>query len=291
MSLDIRPLSPALGAEIVGIDLREALDAESWEALASAWRTHHLLLFRGQELDAEQQVAFCRRFGPISRQGDNMRHSRDYMHISNTVEGGALPNGELLFHSDHAFFASVMKAIALYAVEVPSEGGDTLYANAQLAYDNLPAALKARIATLEARHVYDYARKSGDQRVTIEELGERAVQAVHPVAWPHPETGRPVLFVNEFMTHEILGLPRGESAALLRELLGYIRDPRVIYRHAWRLKDLVVWDNRSLQHARSNFDPREKRTLRRVPIAETGPRLVTAPGSFTERTGRDEMRD
>jgi taurine dioxygenase len=268
MPFAVRPLSPAAGAEITGIDLREELDDESWRGIERAWRAHHLLLFRNQELSAEQQVAFCRRFGPVSRQGGNMQHGRDYMHISNTVAGGALPNGELLFHSDHAFFETVMKGIALYAVEVPGHGGDTLFANAELAYEHLPETLKRRIAGLQARHVYDYARQSGDRRVTIDELGEKAVQAVHEVAWPHPETGRKILFVNEFMTHEIVGLPRAESEELLALLLGYIRDRRVIYQHEWRLGDLVIWDNRSLQHARSNFDPGEKRTLRRVPIAE-----------------------
>lgn len=268
MSIAVRPLSPVIGAEIAGIDLREEIDPGDWNAIERAWRDHHLLLFRDQKLSAEQQVAFSCRFGPVSRQGGNMQHSRDYMHISNAVEGGALPNGELLFHSDHAFYPTVMKGITLYAVDVPTQGGDTLFANAERAYENLPQRLKHRVSELSARHVYDYARDRGDSRVTIDELGEKAVQAVHPVAWPHPETGRKVLFVNEFMTHEIVGLPRDESEGLLRDLLAYIRDPGVIYQHQWRVGDLVIWDNRSLQHARTNFDPAEKRTLRRVPIAE-----------------------
>lgn len=269
MPVTIRPLSPALGAEIVGIDLREDIAPADWAAIAAAWRAHHLLLFRDQHLTAEQQVAFCTRFGPVSRQGANMQHVRDYMHISNTVEGGALPNGELLFHSDHVFFDKVMKGIALYAVEVPSKGGDTLFANAERAYDNLPPALRQRVAPMRARHIYNYARIAGDKRISAAELGDdKAVQAIHPIAWPHPETGHPVLFVNEFMTHEVVGLPHDESEALLDELLTYIRDDRVIYQHAWRLNDLVIWDNRSLQHARSDFNPSEPRTMRRVPIAE-----------------------
>ena len=270
MTVTIRQLSPALGAEVSGLDLRNDIANADWTAIEQAWRNHHLLLIRNQQLTPEQQVAFCTRFGSVSRQGANMQHRRDYMHISNTVEGGALPNGELLFHSDHAFFETVMKGIALYATEVPSQGGDTLFANAERAYNNLPEPLKARIASLRARHIYSYARVSGDHRVTPDELeDDRGVQAVHPIAWLHPETGSKVLFVNEFMTHEIVDLPSEESNALLDELLRYIRDESVIYRHPWRLGDLVIWDNRSLQHARTNFDPSERRTLRRVPIAES----------------------
>jgi alpha-ketoglutarate-dependent taurine dioxygenase len=190
------------------------------------------------------------------------------MHISNAVEGGAFPNGELLFHLDHVFYADIMKAIALYALEVPSKGGDTVFSNGEKAYELLPAELKSRVATLQARHVYDYGVNYGSQRFTHELLTENSVQAVHPVAWTNPETKNAVLLVTELSTLEIVGLERVQSEQLLTELLQYVRDPRVIYQHAWKAKDLIIWDNRSLQHARTNFDPNEKRTLRRVPIAE-----------------------
>jgi len=268
MSVNVRPLSPALGAEIEGVDLRDTLDARTWEVVDRAWREHHLLLFRDQELDAEQEVAFAAHFGPVSRQGGNMKHARDYMHISNAVEGGAFPNGELLFHADHVFYEKIMKAIALYALDVPSSGGDTIFANAEKAYEILPDELKSRIATLQACHVYDYGVNYGSRRFTRELLTPDAVQAVHPIAWTNPETKNTVLLVNELSTLEVIGLEPAESEKLLAELLGYTRDARVIYQHAWRSKDLVIWDNRSLQHARTNFDPSEKRTLRRVPIAE-----------------------
>jgi taurine dioxygenase len=268
MGIEIRPLSAAVGVEIAGVDLSQDLSAETWAVIDNAWREHHLLLFREQDFSAERQVAFSEHFGPVSRQGENMKHGRDFMHISNTVPGGAVPNGELLFHSDHVFFEKIMKAISLYAVEVPSHGGETVFANGELAYRSLPEDLKRRIAPLRARHAYGYTVNAGNRRMTLEELGEGAIVAEHPIAWPHPETGRPVLMVAEMMTQEIVGLDRAESDALLDGLLTYVKDPRVQYRHAWRLRDFIIWDNRSLQHARTDFDPKEKRTLRRVPIAE-----------------------
>jgi alpha-ketoglutarate-dependent taurine dioxygenase len=268
MSVTVRPLSVALGAEIVGLDLREPLDGRTWEIVDRAWREHHLLLFRDQELTPEEEIAFATHFGPVSHQGGNMRHARDYMHISNAMEGGAFPNGELLFHLDHVFYDDIMKAIVLYALDVPSRGGDTVFSNGEKAYDLLPADLKRRIAPLQGRHVYDYGVNYGSRRFTADLLTENAVQALHPLAWTNPETKNTVLLASELNTLEVVGLEQAESDQLLAELFTYIRDPRAIYQHAWAVKDLIVWDNRSLQHARTNFDPGEKRTLRRVPIAE-----------------------
>jgi taurine dioxygenase len=268
MSVNVRPLSPALGAEITGVDASQPLDARSWEIVDRAWREHHLLLFRDQELTPEQEIAFATHFGPVSQQGGNMGRARDYMHISNAVEGGAFPTGELLFHLDHVFYPDIMKAIALYALDVPSHGGDTVFSNAEKAYELLPAELKTRIATLQARHVYDYRINYGNRRITSDLLSDGAVQALHQLAWRNPETGNTVLLATELSTLEIVGLDAAQSEALLKELTAYIRDPRATYQHQWKVKDLVIWDNRSLQHARTDFDPSEKRTLRRVPIAE-----------------------
>ena len=268
MSISVRPLSPAVGVEISGVDTSKELSAAVWRLIDDAWREHHLLLFRNQDLTPEQQVLFSKHFGPVSHQGDNMQQGREYMHISNTVQGGAVPTGELLFHSDHMFFEKVMKAISLNAVELPALGGDTIFANAEKAYERLPATLKQPVANLRALHAFGYADNSGSRRFTLAGQDASAVQAVHPIAWPHPDTGRPVLLIAELMTQEILDLGRDESERLIAELLGYVKDSGVTYQHRWRLKDFIIWDNRSLQHARSDFDPSEKRTLRRVPIAE-----------------------
>lgn len=268
MTYRLQRISPVLGAEISGLDLSQPFDDATVRFLKEAFLEHHLLLFRGQEVSAEDEVRLAELFGPVSRMGEHMKHGGKIMNISNAHKDGALPTGELLFHSDQVYFKYPLKAIALYGVEVPSKGGDTLFSNAALAWDNLPPRLKERVQGLKAENVYDYGPNRGDRRVDRTQVSADAVRAVHPVAWPHPETGRIVLLVNRMMTTQIVGMDPEESDRLLEELFPYAEEPRVIYRHVWQKRDLVFWDNRILQHARTDFDPAEKRVLRRVPIAE-----------------------
>lgn len=268
MAFELKPLHPALGAEIVGLDLHKEISAEDQKALNEAFLTYHLLLVRGQELTAEEEVRFAEIFGPVSYQGGNMKHGRKIMHISNVEKDGAFPTGELLFHSDHVFFEHPLRAIALYGEIVPEEGGDTLFANAAMAWDNLPDELRAKIDGRSARHVYDYAVNQGNSRFSSKSVNPDAPQWVHPINWRHPQTGRSILMVNRLMTDEIIGMDQEEADELLSQLFEYIEDENIVYRHKWQLHDLVIWDNRTLQHARTNFDPNAKRSLRRVPIGE-----------------------
>jgi alpha-ketoglutarate-dependent taurine dioxygenase len=268
MTFQVKRLSPVLGAELVGFDPAAPYTPETVAALKAAFLEHHLLLIRGQEISTEDEVRLSELFGPVSKMGEHMKHGGKTMNISNAHKDGALPNGELLFHSDQIYFKHPLKAIALYAVEVPSKGGDTLFANAAMAWDNLPPRLKERVQGLVTDNVYDYGPNRGDRRVDISNLSPLTVRAEHPIAWPHPDTGRTVLLINRLMTARILGMEKAESDALLEELFAYTEDPKITYRHVWQKHDLVFWDNRVLQHARTNFDPAEKRVLRRVPIAE-----------------------
>lgn len=269
MTLEFKPLSDALGVEVIGLDLRDEHDEATKQALYRAFLEHHLLLVRGQEVSEEDEVRFAELFGPVSNQGNNMKHGRKIMHISNAHKDGAFPTGPLLFHSDHVFYEHPLKAIALYGVAVPSAGGDTLFANAALAWDRLPAPLKERVGSLQALNVYDYGVNKGSDRFSRQQISNDAPRYIHPIAWPHPETGRTVLLVNRLMTDEVIGCDERTGAELLEELFKAVEDPNNIYQHQWRLYDLVIWDNRILQHARTDFDPAEKRVLRRVPIGET----------------------
>lgn len=268
MTFQVKRLSPVLGAELIGFDPAAPYTPETVAALKAAFLEHHLLLIRGQEISTEDEVRLSELFGPVSKMGEHMKHGGKTMNISNAHKDGALPTGELLFHSDQIYFKYPLKAIALYAVEVPSKGGDTLFSNALMAWDNLPPRLKERVQGLVTENVYDYGPNRGDRRVDTSNLSELTVRAEHPIAWPHPDTGRPVLLINRLMTARILGMDKAESDALLEELFAYTEDPKITYRHVWQKHDLVFWDNRVLQHARTNFDPAEKRVLRRVPIAE-----------------------
>lgn len=268
MALEFRPLSPAVGAQVLGFDPARPYADTTVRELRDAFLQYHLLLVRGIEIAEEDEIRFSELFGPVSRKGDNMKHGRKVMRISNVHKDGAFPTGELLFHSDHVFFQWPLKAIALYGEQVPSAGGDTLFSNAAAAWDLLPATLKERVRNLQAVNVYDYKVNAGDRRFDPATVSPDAPQHVHPIAWKHPDTGRTVLFVNPLMTASVVGMDPDESAALLQELFTYIQDPAVVYRHKWQLHDLVFWDNRILQHARTNFDPAQKRVLRRVPVAE-----------------------
>ena len=273
MNFESVPLSPALGAEIRGLDLSRPLDAPTVAALRAAWLEHLVLVFRGQALDVEAQARFARYFGDTSETQSpderSMKHNPDrrVLLITNIRENGRpvgfLPDGELQFHSDSAFLDRPLMATVLYAVEIPDRGGETLFANAYRAYDSLDPETRERLAGLSAFHVYDYATqvKSG----TLDRAG--LPQAVHPAIRTHPETGRKAVYVNRLMTEEILDLPPAESAALLETLFAAIERPEGVYEHVWQKGDLIVWDNRCAQHARRDFPPDQTRLMRRIGIA------------------------
>ena len=260
-----RPLSPALGIEVQGLDLREAIDGATADALRAHLRHHHLLLLRDQRIEEADQVRFAELFGPISHRGAWMR-ARDAAHVSNVRPDGVLGNGEMQFHADHTFFKRPLKALALYAIEVPGRGGDTLFANCVLAYRNLSPALKRRIADLTSVQLFEYGGEY-NTRVRLADASPAALRTEHPLVVRDPDSGARVLFAHQLTTAAIPGLDDDETEALLAELVPFIADPTVGYRHAWRVGDLVLWNNMTLQHARTPFDANEPRTLRRTPIA------------------------
>jgi alpha-ketoglutarate-dependent taurine dioxygenase len=258
-------LSPALGVEVSGLDLSRPITPETAGALLKAWSDHHLLLLRGQEIDEDQQVAFARLFGPVSNRGAYMKE-RMATHVSNVRPDGILGGGVLHFHSDHTFFARPLKAICLYGIEVPAKGGQTLFANAVRAYRNLPGDLKRRIENLTSVQLFDY---TGDynRRTLLEDAPGDAPRCMHPLVKLDEASGERVLFVHEHTTAAIPGLDHDEADRLMAELMTYLADTAIGYRHSWRPGDVLIWNNITLQHARTDFDPGERRTLRRVPIA------------------------
>ncbi len=267
METAIRPLSPALGAELTGVDLRVEQPAEVRELAVDALKQHLLLLVRGQRLDGADQARFVSWFGPINTKGYEAGIDPEHpeMFISNTRTEGVARQGSLLKHQDHCFLDTVLPGICLYAEEVPDAGGDTIFANAHLAYEHLSDELRQRISGLRAIHVYDYTNDYGTQRFRIAESPD-APTAVHPVVMTHPETGRPILFVNELMTDSIVDLDPDDSEDLLHELWSYLDDPDVQYRHRWEVNDVIVWDNRCLQHGRTGFETSARRSLRRLQV-------------------------
>lgn len=265
----VRPLSAALGAEIIGVDLSRAIDDQLFAQIRDAWHRYLVILLRDQDLSEEDQVRFAEKFGPpaVIHTKQFVRKHPAVMLISNIREDGkpigALPDGEMQFHSDQCHQERPAMASMLYAIEVPRAGGNTLFANGYAAYETLPDAVKRRIAGRKALNAYDYERAAMKRGTR---LAAGVPSYAHPVVRTHPATGRKALYVNRLMTVRIEGLPEQESDELLDFLFAHQERPEFVYEHVWRPGDLLLWDNRCALHARTDFSPNERRLMRRVTI-------------------------
>ena len=274
--VECQPLEAPLGAEILRLDLREGI--QDPDEIIDYWHRWQVLVFRGQTLTPEQQVAATRILGTPGRPNMPARAVREVisdlppeiMIVSNVrIDGkplGLPHDGEMWFHSDMCYVARPHTATLLYAVDLPSTGGNTLFANMYAAYDNLADATRRRLESKKALHIHDYkrtARPSAD--VDLETVANHA----HPVFVTHPGTGRRALYVNRLMTARIEGVPEKESDELLEELFAVSEDPSIVYEHVWQPGDLVMWDNRCVNHARTDYPANERRLLRRTTIVGT----------------------
>ena len=269
--INVVPLSSALGADIVGVDLRAPIDDATAHVIRQAWKDHLVIRLRGQELSEDDQVRFGETFGPLNRSAKKRAHHNAanpaIMLISNIRENGqligALPDGEMQFHTDQSHQETPCSGTMLYALEVPRVGGDTLFANGYTAYETLPDAIKQRLAGKRALHAYDYDNAS-TRRGTV--LKEGVPHAVHPVVRTHPETGRKALYVNRLMTLRIEDIEPQESEDLLQMLFDQIERKDFVWGQQWKPGDVVLWDNRCTVHARTDFSAAERRLMRRVTI-------------------------
>jgi taurine dioxygenase len=264
-----RPLAPAIGAEIIGVDLSRPMDEATFAKVLDTWHDSNVILFRDQHLSEDDQVRFGERFGPPA-----VSHTRRYttknpavMLISNIRENGeligALPDGEMNFHTDQCHQERPAMASMLYSLEVPSVGGNTLFANAYLAYETLPAAMKRRIDGRKALNAYDY-----DNASTIRgtKLRDGIPSYWHPIVRTHPVTRRKALYVNRLMTVAIEGMSDAEAGEVLNTLFDHQEQRQFVYEHVWRPHDVLLWDNRCTLHARTDFSAAERRLMRRLTI-------------------------
>jgi taurine dioxygenase len=179
----------------------------------------------------------------------------------------------MYFHSDRCYVEHPCLCTMLYGIDIPSKGGDTCFANQYKAYEALPDDVKQRIEGLQAVHAYEPGYYSQNAvTLTRIEPSSSALTAAHPMVITHPATGRKALYVNRLMTAYIVGMPREESAELLEWLFDHQEQAQFIYAHKWTPGDVVIWDNRCVNHARTDFDAGEARKLRRV-VVETEDRL------------------
>lgn len=274
-AIEILPLSPSFAAELRGVDLAQELDPPAVDTIRQAFVDHPVLLFRDQSLTVDDQVRVAGTLGtvgqhlrPRRQRGDRPDFGPSVMMVTNEREDdrpiGYLPDGEMMFHTDSCFREIPHKATLLYGVDVTTHGGHTLFADMAAAYEALSDDLRARLRGLEAANVYEFDTTIKAGRYDR----ERAPHWTHPVVRRHPDTGRLFLYVNELMTEEIVGLEAAESRDLLETLFRHQRDTAFQYEHVWRLGDLVIWDNRCILHARTDFPSTERRTLRRIAVED-----------------------
>jgi taurine dioxygenase len=275
--LDLVALSKHIGAEIRGIDLREQLDAETVSAIHQAWLDYAMLLFRSQNFSQEDLVrvtAYFGEIGPLARPPELFPkgYSKllpNIMMVSNIRENGetigALPDGEMHFHHDQIHAEIPHNGTLLYSLEVPTYGGDTLFASGYAAYDTLDPAVRAKLEGCRALHHYNYGTTTrGGTNGT-----EAFVERVQPVFRTHDETGRKAIYVNRLMTVRIEDVPREESDALLNAVFDHSEKSEFVYRHVWRVGDLLVWDNRCSMHARDDFPADQRRLMLRTTVKGT----------------------
>lgn len=268
--MQITPLGPrGFGAEITGIDPTLQLDEATFRKVEQAWFDHSILIFRDLDMTPEQHIAFTRRLGPLHIMVPlqyNLDGYPEIFVVGNAEEGGkavGMRRAGMGFHSDGEDKAIPNAGSFLYGVEVPPEGGDTLFTDQYAAWDALPAATQQRLAGRRARfsrislHHVHYPHLPA---LTEQQKIERP-DVWHPVARQHPRSGRTALYIGRWAV-EIEGIPEAEGTALIAELCAHAQKPEFIYRHRWRKGDGVLWDNRCTQHSATPFD--EERYTRRM---------------------------
>lgn len=274
LGLSLRPLGKALGTEVVGADLSRALDGATFEWIDRAFAEHPVLVFRDQRLAAPELAAFGARFGrPQPHILEQYRHPEhaQVSYITNVDKEGGIDRFGVKrassWHTDETYEDALPRLAILHALEVPSAKGGTMFADMRAAFDALPEAMQRRLDQLVGLHgrtdgpdalkLYgeDYARDTGKSRP------ERR----HPAVKKHPVTGRPVLFVNPTHTHGFEGMAHDEATRLIEELRDHATQDRFVYYHAWRVGDVVMWDEIATMHrGAGDSRPEERRIMIRT---------------------------
>ena len=286
MQFTVRKLTSNVGAEISGLDLRQPLDSDTMAEVRKVWLDNVVVVFPDQPIDDEQQIAFSRQVGelelinmsalqlpgkPEIYAATNLDDNDEFMPPDHPVMQVNHDNRK--WHSDSSFKRVPAMASLLHARIVPPVGGDTAYANMAAAYEALSDDLKAKLNGLMAVHNFYWSRRDVNVTAFTQEETMALPPVRHPVVRRHPETGRPALFVGSH-TESIDGMEWDEGRELIDGLIEHATQPQFVYQHAWRVGDLVWWDNRAALHCGMPFDiTRHKRRLHRTTVAGTGPTL------------------
>ena len=276
--MKVHPLGEEIGAEVTDVDVRTMSEA-AWHRIYQTWLEHGVLVVRDQQLDLDDFYQYSLRFGPVEAHPSKSTRHPEFPKITVLGVGKFDEDGRLniaiygrgadCFHTDGAYDQDPFKATQLYAIALPSRGGDTYFASMHSAYNALPQRLKDKLAGKRA--AFRYGGRTA-RRVELLPEEDRAVPpAIHPLFRVHPETGRTALYFDPGKILQIEGLKESESDEIIDELETYMLQPRGQYTHKWRLGDVVVWDNRSSYHkAAGDYPPEEDRIHWRVSIKEYG---------------------
>jgi taurine dioxygenase len=277
---DVRPLTPNLGAEIIGVNLARGVDDALFRSIHQAFLQYQVLLFGTQDLPPGRQVEFARHFGEVQIHVMNQYHADGHpelYRLSNLDESGN-PNGKhpdkgtLAWHTDGSWRRVTGQATIIYAEVVAGEGGETHFCDMYGAYERLNPEWKKRVANMRAVHNLDFSRtrRHGDEPMT--EVQRREVPPVdHPIVRTHPDTGRKCLFLGDH-AECIAGMDYDEGRVLIDELNALAVHPDLTYEHRWTRGELIVWDNRCLMHRATDYDPAvQRRVVRRCTVLGDAP--------------------
>jgi taurine dioxygenase len=280
MSIEIIPTGAALGAEIRGVDLAKPIDDAAFAVIERTYNEYGVIFFRGQQITPPQQVAFTRRFGEIEFNifGErwSVSGSPEIVVVSNVTENGrplGVRRAGENWHSDMCYTARPPRGTMLYALEIPDlfglPLGDTEFASAAAAWDDLPEPLRQKIEGRRA--VFDFTGRKRAFPPTQAEI-QRYPQVRHPIVRTHPLTGRKCLYVMRDDCVGIEGLEREEAEALIAALADHIVKPAFVYRHRWQPGDLLLWDNCTVQHrAVQDYDLPHRRLMHRTTMGGAVP--------------------
>jgi len=273
--LEIRPLTPKLGAEIANVRLSDGVSDELFRAIYQAFLRYQVLLFPPQDVPPGSQVAFARRFGEVQIHVMAQYHADGYpeLYRLSNLDANGKPTGKhpdkgtLSWHTDGSWQRVTGQATIIYGEVMPETGGETHFCDMYGAYERLDASWKARIANLRAVHNLDFSRtrRHGEDPMTEEQ--KRAKPPVdHPIVRTHPETHRKCLYLGDHAEY-IVGMPYDEGRALIEELNALAVHADLTYEHRWKARELLLWDNRCVMHKATAYDPATQgRVIRRCTV-------------------------
>ena len=272
MTIDVKLLSAAIGAEITGVDLAVPVSTDVQDAIYQVLIDRSVIFFPGQDITPAAHRAFAATFGTLGRRHPLYAHVPGFDEITLLSFGAGNPPDTDGWHTDLTFQQNPPFASVLVARDLPPVGGDTLWSSLCAAYDALPDEVKAHVAGKVAVHDMGEFRnefaKGESDGIKITEAMQRFGCAVHPMVATHPVTGRPILYVNEGFTIHVVGMNSRQSRRLLTYLFDHLDRPEYQVRHTWQPGTLAMWDNRCTSHyAVADYLP-APRTMHRITVVD-----------------------